>query len=115
VNCPRTFRRRWGEDGGIKTLGCVGTDGTSLPRTGLVASRTRRRDRSRRGHGTFADGTAGGAGDVISLDNRTIVVVNPRGGPRSKRIVPGLRFKIADGEMNDVVGRLVGRVRETRA
>lgn len=110
MNGPRAFRWWWGENGSIKTVGCVGTHRLSLTRADLVATRTRGGNRGRRSHGTFAGGAAGGVGDVISLSGRTVIVVVPRWCPRNERIILDVRFEIADAEVSHVVRRLVRRI-----
>jgi hypothetical protein len=52
--------------------------------------------------------------DVIPLGCGTITVIIPRWGPRSKRIILDVRFKIPNAEMSNIVRRLEGRVRKAR-
>ena len=115
VNGPCPFRGWWGENGGVKTLCCVGTYWLSLTGTGLADTRGRRRNNSRRGHDTFTDRAAGGVRNAIALDNRTVDVISPGWGPGSKYTASGTRFEFTNGEASYIVFGLVGRVGKTRA
>jgi len=79
-----------------------------------MVTRTRRRNRGRGSHSAFAGRAAGKMCDIIPLGSDTIIVVVPGRHPRSKRIIPDVRFKIPNTEMRNIVTRLVGRVGKAR-